>query len=362
MVNEEFYTFEPDYVVLPGDTLSDTIEAMGISQAELARRTGRPAKTINGIIKGHVAITPETSLQLEKVLGVPSSFWINLESSYRQDLAKIKEEESLARSLDWLEKFPISHIIEMGFMEKEKNKIEQFKELLKFFGVASMKSWDEVWNPKVAFRKSNAFETDLGAISAWVRMIEIEANKINCKPYSKKTFQEKLMEIRELTTESKPDIFIEKLTELCSEAGVAVVFLPEVPGCRASGVTKWLNPKKAMIGLSLRYKTNDHLWFTFFHEAGHILLHEKKTMFIEGISDEELTAKEEEANKFAADFLIPPKQYNEFTSRKPISAQRVLRFSEELGIAPAIIVGRLQREGFINYSHLNRFKVRYTWK
>lgn len=362
MVTEKIYNFEPDFVVIPGDTLLETIESIGISQAELAKRTGRPLKTINGIIKGNVAITPETALQLEKVLRVPANFWINLESNYRQALARQREKDELSNKIEWLEKFPVNEIVKLGFIKKAKDKTEQLKELLKFFGVASIESWEEVWETNVAFRKSEAFKTDYNSIAAWVRMVEIQAQQLECKPYDKEKFKNAIDEIRGITKEVNPDIFIPEVKRICAEAGVAVVFIPELRGCRASGVTKWINSDKAVIGLSLRYKSNDHLWFTFFHEAGHIILHGKKLTFLEGVNDETNKQKEEEADTFATNKLIPKAKYLELLSSGQFSYASVKAFSDEIGIAPGIVVGRLQHDRIIPFTHLNKLKQRYTWK
>lgn len=65
-----------------------------MSQAVLAERTGRSKKTINEIIQGKAAITPDTALQLEKVLGVPASFWNNLERNYQKSVTAIKNTNS----------------------------------------------------------------------------------------------------------------------------------------------------------------------------------------------------------------------------------------------------------------------------
>ena len=79
----EPYRYEPDYVTEPGDTLQETIEALGISQRELAARTGYTTKHINWLISGKARITPEAALRLEKVTGVPARLWNNLETRYQ---------------------------------------------------------------------------------------------------------------------------------------------------------------------------------------------------------------------------------------------------------------------------------------
>jgi HTH-type transcriptional regulator/antitoxin HigA len=82
--------FIPDYAVRPGLTLLETIDALGMSQAELAERTGRQKKTINEITKGKATITPETALQFERVLCVPTSFWNNLERNCQAAMIRRK--------------------------------------------------------------------------------------------------------------------------------------------------------------------------------------------------------------------------------------------------------------------------------
>ncbi len=81
--------FRPDYVVPPGETLLEALEERGMTQAELAERTGRPKKTINGIVQGKVAITPETALQFERVLSIPAGFWSNLQRQYEETVARL---------------------------------------------------------------------------------------------------------------------------------------------------------------------------------------------------------------------------------------------------------------------------------
>ena len=113
------------------------------------------------------------------------------------------------------------------------------------------------------------------------------------------------------------------------------------------------------IQLSLRYKTNDHLWFTFFHEAAHILLHGKKLIFLDTGKNEGNTEKE--ADNWAADFLIPPKKYQTFLEEGSLSKSSIAEFAGEVGIAPGIVVGRLQHDGLLKFSQCNDLKARFEW-
>jgi len=363
MANRKEFKFSPDYAIPPGETLLETMEYYGLTQAELAERTGRPVKTINGIVKGKTAITAETSLQLERVLGVPASFWNNLESNYRQALAAQKEKQKLKVEVEWLNIVPVNDLVKKGWIKKYNNKIDQLQEVLVFFGVASVNAFNQTWNIDkldVAYRKSVAFKSNPISVAAWIRKGELEAHKIECNPFDSKKFKEVLDEIRPLTKE-RPKVFIPKVTELCAQTGVAVVLLPEVQNSRVSGIARWLNSNKALIQLSARYKSDDHLWFSFYHEAGHILENRKKAIFLE-YKGKENDEQEEKANNFAQKMLIPPEQFKKWLAQGIFNRSSINKFAQNINIAPGIVVGRLQYEGKISFSHFNDLKTRYRWK
>lgn len=353
----------PDRVSSPGETLQEVLEDRQMSQAELAERTGRPKKTINEIVKGKATITPETALQLERVLGIPASFWNSLERNYQEAVARQREEKLLEASMDWLKQVPVSALERLEWIDRQSRKIDKVREVLSFFGVASPSEWEKVFQvPQASFRHSPSFKSEPGPLAAWLRKGELEAQDIPCQPFDKGRFEVVLEETRGLTLEG-PEKFVPQLVSLCATAGVAVAFVRELPKCRVHGATRWTSATKALIQLSLRYKTNDHLWFTFFHEAGHILLHGKRLIFIEE-GKASTSVEEEEANRFAAEFLIPRRDLE--TLRGPslahrLSESQVRDFAQRLGIAPGIVVGRLQHEGWLPHTHLNRLKVRLDW-
>ena len=353
--------YTPDTVSPPGETLQELLDEQGMSQAQLSERTGRPKKTINEIVQGKAAITPETALQLERVLRVPASFWNSREANYREYLARKDEERQLAKCVGWLKELPISFMIKKGWINRCKNNVEQVKEMLMFFGVSSPTEWDRVFEGRrVHFRQSSSFEIHRGAVAAWLRQGEVQARRIEVSPFSKEAFIGALKKIRALTKEH-PRVFEDSLPSLCAAAGVATVFVPAPQGCRASGATQWVSQSKALIQLSLRYKTDDHLWFTFFHEAGHIVKHGKKEVFLEGRKRSE-GAKEEEANRFAAELLIPPKDFRTFVKQADFTKVAIVDFADAVDIAPGVVVGRLQHEGMLPWdSSCNRLKKHLRW-
>jgi len=139
-------------------------------------------------------------------------------------------------------------------------------------------------------------------MATWLRLCEIEAQKAKCEQFDKAKFRAELQVIRGLTVEG-PDVFVPQMLTRCAIAGVAVALVPEIKGAPVSGAAKWLTPDKALIGLNLRGKYNDRFWFTFFHEAGHILNDSKKETFIDVEYEDD--PREQGANHFAATLLIP---------------------------------------------------------
>jgi addiction module HigA family antidote len=356
------YAYQPDIAIPPGETLRETIEALGMSQAELAQRTGRTTKNINEIIMGKAAITPDGALQLERVLGVPASFWNNLESNYRDTLARLAEQDRLEQHYDWVQKFPVAAMVKRGVLPAASDRLQTLRNLLDFFGVSSPEAWAEGWKQqRAAFRASPKFQADEGAVATWLRLGELEAQGIQCEPYDRAKFEGALTEARKLTM-TPIEKAQSRLVEGCASAGVAVVFVPRLPKVPLHGATRWLTSHKAIIQLSLRFKRHDGLWFTFFHEAAHILRHEKKkTVFLN--LDNAGYQEEEEANRFAADWLIPPQDYKRFvaTHGRRVSKADVVSFAKFLGIAPGIVVGRLQHEGLIPYSHFKDLTITLRW-
>ncbi len=352
--------FHPDYAISPGEVLSVELGLRGMTQQELAKRTGITPKHIISILKAKSALTPETALKFERALGMPVEYWLNLEAHYQEILARVSEEVELERNIDWLKRIPISAMMKFGWIDKTKNKKAQLIEVLRFFGIANVDQWDEMWpNLNVAYRQNQTHEVFPEAVSAWLRKGEIQSSNIHCEPYNKAKFREALNKIRGLTTED-PAYFIPAMQELCATAGVAIIFVPALPKTGVSGATRWLNKNKAIIQLSLRYKTDDHLWFTFFHEAGHILLHGKKELFLEGTNGLDQN-KEHEANVFAEHELIPTQKFSKFIANRDFKKISIVSFAKAVGVSPGIVVGQLQHRGLLNIRFCNDLKQRFEW-
>jgi len=346
------HPFRPDYAVSPGETLRARLNEIGLSQSDIAIRSGLSAKHVNQIIKGSAPITHETAMTLELVTGTPAAVWNKLEAGYRESLLRMKGRELGDSDKAWIRRLPIADLKKRGRLPDVTGG-ELFEAVLGFFGVADHAAWERLWSkPSTSFRRSLKLKTSPEAVASWVRLGELASREIETAPYSAAKFRAALRRIRSVTRE--PDI--EEAVRLCSEAGVAIVFIKEIDKCRISGATWWSTPTQAVIALTDRGKAEDRFWFTFFHEAAHILLHSKKETFIDYDGDDgEL---EEQADRFASDLLIPPDKAEQLRHLSTVSD--VQRFSEDLDIADGIVVGRLQHDQLWPWNKGNPLKRRVS--
>ena len=357
------YPYQPDYAVPPGWVVEEHLQSQNLSPAELARRCGRSAKLISEIITGKAPIEPKTALQFEKVLGLDASIWLGIEARYQLHRAREVEAREAAGAISWAKTLPLKELVRRGKIDKPASDFDAVSKLLSFFGVASVEAWHTKYERlSVAYRHSPSFESDKMALATWLRLGELEAEQQECADYNEAQFRRALREMRGLTQAPLRDA-LEKVRQLGNESGVALALVKPLPKTALSGAAWWLTPRKAVIQLSARHKTDDHLWFSLFHEAAHILLHSKKRVFIDGTkADEEPTDIETEANQCAANFLIPPNDWEQFVATSLYDESAIRQFAEEQGIAPGVVVGRLQHERQLPWSQLNTLKVRLKWE
>ncbi len=358
-------TYISDLAIHPGELLEETIEDIGMTQAELANRLGRPTQAVNEIIKGKKSITPATAIELEDVLKVPAHIWIGLESEYQMVKAKQEELVIMEEEATLLDRFPYLDLSKFGFVEKTRDKLKKVDELRSFFSVAHLSRIEHVGAYQSAFRVTNHKNITHESIASWIQAGRLEADKIHTEPYDKAKLKKLLPQIKESML-SDINSAIDTCEKLLASCGIAFVLMPHFKSTGAQGATFWLNNKdKAVLMMSLRGKSSDKFWFSLFHELGHILLHNKREMFIEnGYDTPELKQQEEEADKFAKDFLIPQKVFEEFVSSGNYKNKISVKvFAESLNIKTSIVVGRLMHEKMIAYTHPLRREIdKYEFK
>ncbi|HTE42954.1 MAG TPA: HigA family addiction module antitoxin [Steroidobacteraceae bacterium] len=355
--------FSPNYAVAPGDVLEEHRDAMSMTQADLALRLGLSAKHVNRIIAGLEPVTSDTALKLESIFGLPAHVWLNLESRYREFKARESEFDSLSDEAAWLERIPHKSLSKLGWIDRSRDRSELVRSLRGFYRVASLHFLPDVWRALEAqYRKTPAFKSHEWALVAWLAQGERMAERITCMPYDAAALKGSLIELKAFSLLPGAD-FIEPLTRKCSELGIALVLLPIPDGGRVCGATRWLKADKAVVQLSLRYKTDDQLWFTFFHELGHVLLHKKNVEYIDFEKPGNKSETEKEADEFAAQTLVDQKALKQFASSLSFGAASVSAFAKQQGVAPGIVVGQLQHLGHVPFaSTLSKLKKRFVWE
>jgi HTH-type transcriptional regulator / antitoxin HigA len=383
MDNEPEMTLRPRRVPHPGEVITDYLESNGWNQRDLARRSGLTPKTISEICNGKAPITPATSIAFEKVFQRPAHFWSNLQGQFDEAEARRLANEKATQWTSWAKRFPLSELTDWArrfplkemkryrWIESGGSKAAEVDSLLNFLGVSSPDSWDEVWKAsRVSYRQTRHVRAKNEAIAVWVRATELFAAELDVREFDESLLRRSLQELRHQTRRAVPEA-AEFVQDLCAAAGVAVVWVPEIEHTGISGCARWLTSKRALIALTLRYKTDDQMWFTFFHELGHILLHKRRLDFMldnaaesltDKVVDPEVQKEEEEANRFASDTLVPPIALATFIARKNFTSEAIFKFSEEIDVAPGVVVGRLQHDGVLAPSQGNAFKQKLAWK
>ena len=335
----------------PGATIREQLENRGMSQKEFALRMGISEKHISHLINGKVELTHDVALRLESVLGVPARFWNNMEALYREQLARVREELDFENDESVAAKMPYSKCVSLGWIEKTNSLSEKVINLRKYFEVANLGILENLQLPGIAYRAKRKNISKDYALAMWAQKARIEARAIQTSAINLACLSDYLQRIRSLTTE-EPSMFCRELGMLMPQCGIAIVFLPHIDGSFLHGAA-FVDGNRIVLGLSVRGKYADMFWFSLFHELGHILLgHIMNPQEDEGF-------RESEADDFAQNALIPKDKYDAFTKSQDFSVATIQHFSRTIGIAPSIVIGRLQRDNFVPYNRYNDMKVKY---
>ena len=335
----------------PGATIKEQLQDKGMNQKEFATRMELSQKHVSKLINGEVQLTPEVAVRLEMVLGIPARFWNKLEATYREKLIKANAENEMDEDKDIAKKIPYKEMSDYGWVPITKKIEEKVVNLRKFFGVVSLVLLKDMHLSRIACRRLAETEKSNYALMAWAQQARIEARDIKTSLIDLKTLEKRFPEIRSLTT-LDPEVFCDQLEKLLADCGIAIVFLPHMDGSFLHGAT-FIDGKKIVIGLTVRGKDADKFWFSLLHELGHIILGHVNN--IDGTTEGE----EKAADQFAQDILIPAADFDAFVSQNDFSRPSIRDFADKEGIQCGIVVGRLQKDGFLKYNQYNDLKTRY---
>ena len=351
-------TFRPNWASAPGETIQAIISARGFSRSTLGTSLAMQDTELDGLLIGQLAISSDLAKRLAAVLGSTPRFWLERDKQYHESLKAI--ELSAPELLRWAQSFPVTEMVKAGWMNKPMRN-EAAGELLAFFGVSSLDDWKEHYQARLTqtkFRTSESFENAVGSTTAWIRRGEILAEEMNCGPFKKESFGQSLSQLKALSREENPSVFVPALQKECAKHGVAVVVTRCVAGCAASGATHLLEDGSALLLLSARFLSDDQFWFSFFHEAGHLMLHSNEAVVEE--NGAETTLIEEEANAFAQKVILDPLGEDQL-SALAFNKFSIARFARRCNVSTGVIVGQLQHRTN-KHSTFNQMKIRYAAK
>jgi HTH-type transcriptional regulator/antitoxin HigA len=350
--------FTPNWASVPGESIADILHERNITVEQFANQLDGSIQDVMDLLHGFTSIDERIANKLEQVLGGSMAYWLRREQQYRQSVERLRS----AEEVKWINELPIKDMLKYNWISK---KSDITAACLQFFNVPDVWTWRKKYrdiNTFASFRRSSIFKSLPAAVATWIRQAEIQAEKMRVKEWDHEKFKEALPQMKSLSRTKNPLTFLPKLQTMCAECGVALVMTPAPEKCAASGVAKFLNHKKALIVQSFRYGTDDHFWFTFFHEAGHLLLHGNNEIFIDEKNFSEiLDTVEQEANEFSVACLIPHSVQSKLREMTVVSERTIKDAANESGVSVGIIVGQLQHLKKIPYSHFTGFKRKYDW-
>lgn len=356
-------TFEPNWVSPPGDTIERIMGVREISYDELADALSISRSEVSDLIAGDVRIDSDLAELLSNTVGSTARFWLERDKKFESELERVTTDRK-DELVEWVNSMPLSSLRKFGIFSKGVRSEGAARELLEFFGCKSFADWNARYRAgisDVAFRTSNAFQSDDMSILVWRRMGERQFETMNLPPYDASLFSELLPKLKKLSAFKSPKTVVQRLQAECREVGVAVTTARSPKGCRASGAAWWSDNGNPIIHLSFRHLSNDHFWFTFFHECGHVLLHQGDFVDIDRDDESECRDRlENEANSFASSVLVSDAAWDDILNRS-LSPKSLIRTARELEIAPGILVGQLEQKGIVRYGRFSFLKHRYRW-
>lgn len=346
----------PRWASAPGETIASILEERNVKERDVAQQLHLSPSEFTELLAGRLSITLNLARSLAETLGATSEYWLAREAQYLDDRSRVAADQ-------WSQVLPVRQMTQFGWIEKPGDWHQRITVCLNFFGVDDVESWDKRYKSQLEaalYRRSPSFSIEDGATAAWFRACEKEVESLeNLGSYDAEQFVVALTHVRPLTRMKDPGQFIPKLRSICAGAGVAVAVVPAPRGCPLSGVARWYN-NNPIVQLSARHLSDDHFWFTFFHEAGHVLRHDLNVAFIDMLDEgDDDDAYEREANEFASSFLSA----RDLQSVKPgsLSSRRIIQAAQSAGVSPGIVVGQLQHAGILPRNRFNRLKRYYVW-
>lgn len=352
-----------DLIIHPGETIADVLEDRGITQAELSLRAGVSPAYVSNVIAGKKGISANFAMGLEYALGVPKSFWLNLQANYESELLEINEEQTITEEERKVRddlKDVVKYLRQKGMMPVREKKDDSILSLRKVLQISNIANLKEII-PAGAFRMAANTAVNQNVLGVWIRLCQLAGNdKIISTKFDKKYTSDLINEIKNIMCQKDADIQRD-LKNIMEKYGIDFSVVRNFRGAPVQGFISQKNDGIYQMVLTIRGAFADIFWFSLFHEIGHIVNGDigKKLNFIDDGSD---CDKELAADLFASNMLLSPESYKMFIQRGDFSIDAIYRYAESQNVMPYIVIGRLQKEKYLDYRTYCNYKLRYKWE
>jgi HTH-type transcriptional regulator/antitoxin HigA len=320
----------------PGALLIVARIARGWSQKELARRLFLPEQQIQRYeAESYRSISLGNLIRVARTLGVQFTADLSrsLEESwlphYEMSSAEVQKVLKHARTYGWLDKNDQSD--ESGISQIKRTVAEHVGE----YGTPSL----------LRTGLNIADHSDDWLLLSWKAQVTRKAlaamqrERIKYRPLD-------VSWLKDLVQLSALDDGPLHAPTLLAEHGIILIAEPQIEGLKVDGAA-FLIDDTPVIGLTLLRDTLDNFWFTLLHEVGHVILHYRTGLasgFFDDVETPGVDEFEDEADKFASNMLIPEELWTRSPARIARTPEPIERLARQLGIAPAIVFGRIRME------------------
>ncbi|EET60844.1 addiction module antidote protein HigA [Marvinbryantia formatexigens DSM 14469] len=352
-----------DLVIHPGETIADVLENRGISQAELALRTGVSAAYVSNVIAGKKGISAGFASGLEYALGIPGSFWLNLQANYEAELLEINEGQTITdeerRTREELRDI-VKYLRQKGMIPVRESRDDSILSLRKALQISNIANLRELV-PDGVFRMAANISVNQNVLGAWIRLCQIEESSQDISARFEKKYTDSLVnEIKDIMCRQDAG-FQTELKNVMKKYGIDFSIAKNFRGAPVQGYIAQKSNGVYQMVLTIRGAFADIFWFSLLHEIGHIVNGDvrKGLKFIDDGSD---CDKETAADCFAGEKLLSPESYKAFIQKKDFSIEAIQRYAKTQNVMPYIVIGRLQKEGYLDYRTYSNYKLRYKWQ
>ncbi|MBR1377018.1 MAG: helix-turn-helix domain-containing protein [Bacilli bacterium] len=349
-----------DLIVHPGETIKEIIDDRGITQEELAIKTGFSPKHVSEVVRGKKDISSKFANALEIALGIPTYFWINLQGIYDKQIIELESINNISKEeYDVLEEIKpiISYCEKNNVIVSSSTKSLGVLNARKFLGITNLTKIPELNISHVAYRGSTHNSVNVYVLYAWQKLCEYYTDRIQLvENFNKDKLIENLGNIRNAMF-LKPNNMIKELQKIFASCGVAFAIVRHFTGAPVQGYIQKRNGKVTLC-MTIRQAYSDIFWFTLFHEIGHLLNDDFEDKMLDYVFVD--SPLERKADQFSKNFLLDENEYKKFIKNRKYSISSIRDFAKKQDVIPSIVIGRMEKE-FDDYTFMAKYRTRYKW-